>query len=84
VKIKKNRNPSNAIKAKKIISKGIERFTNNAGMVAIMGIISAAIYILLKQNNPSARFEKFSRRLSENALSMSALICPNSSSYSKQ
>jgi len=49
------------IKAKKIISRDIEWFTDNAGMMAIKGIINVAIYILLKQNNPSPRFAKFSR-----------------------
>jgi hypothetical protein len=41
-------------------SKGIEKFTINAGTAAIIGIINAAIYILLKHNNPSARLAKFS------------------------
>jgi hypothetical protein len=39
-------------------SKRIEKFITNAGMMAIIGIINVAIYILLKHNNPSARFTK--------------------------
>lgn len=44
----------------KIINKGIEKFTINAGMMAIIGKINARIYILLKHNRPSARWAKFS------------------------
>jgi hypothetical protein len=58
VRITKKRNTGNNIKVRKTISKAIEKFTIIAGMMPIIGIINAAIYILLKQNNPSARFEK--------------------------
>jgi len=51
---------SNPIKARKMTSKRMEKFIINAGIMAIIGIISAAIYILLKHNNPSARSVKFS------------------------
>ncbi len=43
-----------------MISRGTKQFIPNAGMAAIMGIINVAIYILLKQNNPSARLAKSS------------------------
>ncbi len=43
-----------------MVSKGLEKFTIKAGIMAIIGIINAAMYMLLKHRNPSARLEKSS------------------------
>jgi len=54
----KNRNRSNAISKMKMISSKTEKFTAKAGIMAIIGITKAAMYILLKQKGPSARLAK--------------------------
>ncbi len=56
----KNRNRSKMINAMKMISKGLEKSTIKAGIMAIIGIINAAMYMLLKHRSPSARLLKSS------------------------
>jgi hypothetical protein len=57
----KNRNRSRPTTPRNMSNNVIEKFRNNAGIIARMGMIRDAIYRLLAQNRPSARLEKFFR-----------------------
>ncbi|MFC1989003.1 hypothetical protein ACFLVW_00290 [Chloroflexota bacterium] len=58
MKIMEKRNRSNPTTTRSMINKMKEKLIINAGTIAIMGITKAAMYRLLEQNKPLARFGK--------------------------
>jgi hypothetical protein len=54
-KIIKKRKRSRINKERKTISSDREKLMKRVGIMAIMGISNAAMYMLFKQNRPSAR-----------------------------